>query len=86
MRYDLKQVEELCGQLGLRSRVVLEELDEWAEVDLGGQAVLCFVNAEYDKDCLVGFKGTDWHFHDDFTVLARDLGSSTRLNYLRTEQ
>ena len=66
MRYELKQVQELCGELGLRSSVVVEEPAEWAEVDLGGDAVLCFVNAAHDKDCLVGFKGTGWHFHDDF--------------------
>ena len=82
MRYDPKQVQELCGQLGLRSSVVVEGAAEWAEVDLGGQAVLCFVNAEHDKECLIGFKESGWHFHDDFVFEDRDRGAVIRLNYL----
>jgi len=82
MRYDLKQIQELCGQLGLRSSVVVEEPAECARVDLGGHAVLCFVNAEDDEDCLVGFKGTGWHFHDDFVFEDRDRRVEIRLNYL----
>jgi len=58
VRYDLKQVQELCAELGLRSSVVVEKPADWAEVDLGGDTVLCVVNAAHDKDCLVGFKGT----------------------------
>jgi hypothetical protein len=82
VRYELKQVQELCGELGLRSSVVVEEPAEWAEVDLGGDAVLCFVNAAHDKDCLVGFKGTGWHFHDDFVFEDRDGSVVISLNYL----
>ena len=82
MRYDLKQVQELCGYLGLHCRLVSDAHAEWVEVDLGQQAVLCLVNAEHDKDCLIGFKGTGWHFHDEFVLLDRDRGHEIRLNYL----
>jgi hypothetical protein len=78
MPYDLRLIRELCGELGLRSRLVP---DDSVEVDLGGDTVLCFVNAEDEKDCLVGFKGTGWHFHGDlpFTDKHRYV---TELNYL----
>ena len=78
MRYDLRLIHELCGELNLRSSIVA---DDFLEVDLGGDAVLCFVNSEDDKDCLIGFKGTPWHAHDDF-VFTDQRGYVTQLNYL----
>jgi hypothetical protein len=63
VRYDLKLIHELCGELGLRSRIVS---DESVEVDLGGDAILCFCNAALEKDCLIEFRDTPWHQHDDF--------------------
>ena len=82
MRYDLKQVQELCSEFGLQSKLLSDAGAEWVEVDLGEQAVLCFVNAAEDKDCLIGFKGTGWHFHDDFVFVDKDRGQVIRLNYL----
>lgn len=82
MRYDLKQVEKVCTELGLRCRIVSEESTDRAEIDLGEQAVLCLVNAEHDRDCLIGFKGTDWHFHGDFVFEDRDRGLEIKLDYL----
>ena len=78
MRYDLPLIHDLCAELRLRSTVVS---DERLEVHLGGDAVLCFVNSENDQDCLVGFKDTPWHAHDDFTFHDRR-GYCTELNYL----
>ena len=43
--------------------------------------MLCFVNAEYEKDCLIGFKDTGWHFHDDLGFIDKH-GHVTELNYL----
>jgi hypothetical protein len=78
VRYDLKLVHELCGELGLRSQVIPGDS---VEVDLGGEAVLCFINSEHEKDCLVGFKDTPWHFHDGL-CFADARGHVTELNYL----
>lgn len=66
----------------MESRLLSDAHAEWVEIDLGRQAVLCFVNAVQDKDCLIGFKGTGWHFHDEFVLLDRDRGHEIRLNYL----
>ena len=44
-------------------------------------AVLCFQNAEKDEDCLIGFKGTPWHTHDNL-MLADAHGNYVELNYL----
>jgi hypothetical protein len=78
VRYDLQLIQELCVELQLRSAALSAEE---VEVDLGGGAVLCFVNSEHDQDCLVGFKGTPWHAHDDFTFHDRQ-GNCVELNYL----
>ena len=78
LRYDLQLIHELCSELNLRSTVVSDDL---LELDLGGDAVLCFVNSKDEKDCLIGFKGTPWHAHDDF-VFTDDRGYVTQLNYL----
>ena len=78
MRYDLQLIQELCAELQLRSTPVsAQEVD----VDLGGGAVLCFINSEQDRDCLVGFEGTPWHAHNDFTFHDRQ-GYCIDLNYL----
>jgi hypothetical protein len=78
MRYDMRLIHKLCGELDLRSRMVR---DDCLEIDLGSNAVLCFVNSENEKDCLVGFKGTPWHAHGDF-VFTDHRGQFTQLNYL----
>jgi hypothetical protein len=63
----------------LRSRIVS---DESVEVDLGGDAVLCFENSEYEPDCLIAFKGeTRWHVHDQF-LFDDCRGNVIELNYL----
>jgi hypothetical protein len=78
VRYDLRLIQELCIELNLRSSIVA---DDSVEVDLGADALLCFVNSQNDKDCLVGFKGTPWHAHDDL-VFTDHRGYFTKLNYL----
>ena len=78
MRYDLKLVQELCDELGLRNAFA----DDVVEVDLGAGAVLCFVNAEQERDCLVGFKGGEWHAHDDFVFHDSRRNMGLRMNYL----
>ena len=78
MRYELQLIQELCAELQLRSTAVSAEE---VAVDLGGGAVLSFINSEHDQDCLVGFKDTPWHAHDDFTFHDRQ-GHCATLNYL----
>ncbi|HEX8534980.1 MAG TPA: hypothetical protein VF662_12500 [Allosphingosinicella sp.] len=62
MRYDLILLDEFCRELGLSSRL---RNNSSLEVSLGDEAVLCFVNAERDEDCLMGFADTPWHTHGD---------------------
>ncbi len=62
MRYDLDLLSEYCREIGLVSRIAVPST---LKVFLGDDAVLCFQNAEHEKDCLMGFLGTPWHTHDD---------------------
>ena len=39
------------------------------EIDLGDSGLLCFQNAEQERDSLIGFRGTPWHTHDDLTFV-----------------
>jgi hypothetical protein len=50
------------------------------EIDLGPAGSLCFQNAENDEDCLIGFRGTPWHTHDDLTFDGH--GHYIELSYL----
>ena len=78
MRYDFTLINELCGELGLSSRIRSSDL---LEIELGQGAVLCFQNAERDKDCLVGFEGTPWHTHDNF-MFDDGHGNFVEMDYL----
>ena len=78
MRYDLDLVSQLCREIGL---IVSAGTDRRVEVDLGRDAVLCFQNAEYDEDCLIGFLGTPWHTHDNL-MFADARGNYVELDYL----
>ena len=82
MRYNLEEVRQLCQQLGLPNKTVSDESAEWVEIDLGGESVLSVVNSQEEKDCLVGFNNTGWHFHDDFTFVHRDSGEVLSIDYL----
>jgi hypothetical protein len=78
MRYDLTLVSQLCRELGLSLRL---ETGDRVEIDLGGGAVLCFVNAERDEDCLIGFLESPWHDHGDL-MFADGRGNYIELDYL----
>jgi hypothetical protein len=78
MRYDLKLIHELCQELGLRSSYRSVDL---LTIELGGDCVLLFQNAERDEDCLVAFDGTPWHTHDVF-VFVDGRGYYTEMDYL----
>ena len=54
MRYDINLIQQLCSEIGLSARV---DTNQRVEVDLGEGAVLCFQNAEREKDCLIGSAG-----------------------------
>ncbi|MDZ4293144.1 MAG: hypothetical protein U1C47_14590 [Hydrogenophaga sp.] len=77
MRYELELIHQLSSELELPCNVA----DERAEVTLGQGVVLCFQNSERQEDCLIGFKGTPWHTHDDITF-EDGLGNSIELNCL----
>ena len=64
MKYDLDLIQELCSELSLR--VAARSSNEVA-VELDEGTVLIFVNAELEKDSLIGFEGGGWHYHDDLT-------------------
>ena len=77
MRYDLDLIQQLCREVSLSARVT----DQRVEIDLGQDVVLCFQNAEVDKDCLIGLLHYSWHTHDDLTFVdAR--GNYVELDYL----
>lgn len=78
MRYDFPLIQDFCREWGLPSCVVSNEL---LEVDLGEGAFLCFQNSERDQDCLLAFKGTPWHVHDDL-MFADGHGHCMEMNYL----
>jgi hypothetical protein len=64
MWYDLDLVHQLCGEIGLRSS--MSSPDELA-IELADGVRLTFKNLEREEDCLVGFNGTPWHTHGDFS-------------------
>jgi hypothetical protein len=78
MRYDLELIYQLCREIGLSARV---PADQRVEVDLGQGAVLCFQNAEREEDCLIEFRETEWHTHDDLTFMD-PRGHYIELDYL----
>jgi hypothetical protein len=78
MRYDFNMICELCNEIGLPARMHDEQC---VEVDLGPSGLLCFQNAEDDEDCLIGFRETPWHTHDDLTFV-NGRGHYIELNYL----
>ena len=78
MRYDLELIEQLCREIGLSAR---QSAEDRVEVDLGQGAILCFENAEREEDCLVGFLGTPWHFHDHL-MRVDGRGAYVELDYL----
>jgi hypothetical protein len=77
MRYDLDVILQLCREIGLSARMAGQR----AEVDLGQGAIPCFENAEREEDCLVGFRDTPWHYHDDL-IFADPRGNCIQLDYL----
>ncbi len=66
MRYDLNLIHELCQELGFRSRL---DGEGTVEIELKEDCVLVFQNFEGEDDCLVGFRGTPWHGHGNFTFV-----------------
>ena len=78
MRYELDLINELCGELGLRTR---RPSPDTLAIDVEPDVALVFVNAERDDDCLIGFEGTPWHYHDDLLCSDRH-GNYIRLGYL----
>ena len=65
MYYDLEMIVQACSEGDL----VATRMHASVEIDIGRGAVLCFQNAEEEQDCLVGFRETPWHTHDDFTFV-----------------
>jgi hypothetical protein len=78
MRYDLPLIQGFCRAAGWRSTGVS---DASLEIDLGGDAVLCFQKVESEDDCAFGFKGTAWHTHGDL-MFADRCGNYIEMNYL----
>ena len=78
MRYDLKLIDELCGELGLPTHFRDEQC---VDIDLGPAGVLCFQNAVNEKDSLIGFRESPWHTHGDLTFMDRR-GNYIELDYL----
>lgn len=60
MRYDLDLLNEYCREIGLDAAMPDRSS---LQISLGDGAILCFLNAERDDDCLMGFAGTPWHAH-----------------------
>jgi hypothetical protein len=76
MRYDLDLIHRLCEEVGLRSGT--SSPDELA-IELAESVRLTFRNTGQDDDSLVGFNGTPWHTHGDFTFV------DGRGNYVETD-
>lgn len=69
MSYDLKEIHKRCIELGISSEL---QLPQKLSVFVGDDVVLSFENSEQEEDCLVGFKGTSWHVHDEFMFVGRE--------------
>lgn len=69
MVYDLPLIQSLCLRLGL-SKVSLGE--NTLNVELAPSITLCVVNSKTPDDSLIGFLGTPWHNHGDFSFSRRD--------------
>jgi hypothetical protein len=76
MRYDLDLIHQLCKEVGLRSA---SSAPDGMAIELAEDVRLTFQNAGKDDDCLVGFNGTPWHTHGDFTFV------DGRGNYVETD-
>jgi len=63
MTYDLELLAELSKEVGFKQ---VELLGDSVEIEITTDAKLVFQNFDSD-DCLIGFKGTPWHIHDDIT-------------------
>jgi len=77
MLYELPLVKELCDEVGLKASI--RDGDEVA-IELDKITVLCVKNIDID-DCLIGFEGTPWHFHDDIQF-SDSRGYYTDVTYL----
>jgi hypothetical protein len=65
MRYDLPLIQAQCREAGFQTSM----LDGTClNVEVTHGIILCFVNAEREADCLIGFEDTPWHCHDDLQL------------------
>jgi hypothetical protein len=78
VRYDLKLIHDLCVEVGFHSHIQSEDR---IEIELGKGAILLFLNAAHDEDCLVCFEGTPWHTHDTIMFADND-GRNIEVDYL----
>lgn len=78
MRYDLAFLHDFAVELGFRAQTD----DTSLLIDLGEGAVLSFVNAERDQDCLIGFVGSPWHFHGAILTFFDPRGHYVELDHL----
>jgi len=77
MRYDLDLANVVCSEQGFPIVQARDRL----EVSLSKDAVLCIQNCEREEDCLIGFKDTPWHTHNDF-MFVDPRGRYTEMSYL----
>ena len=78
MRHDLRFLYDFCIELGLQAKCCESSI----LVDLGGGAILSFLNDKRDEDCLVGFLDGSWHFHSATLTFNDPRGHYTELDYL----
>ena len=77
MPYDFDFISESCKELGWQTSTHAKDV---LKVELEPSVILCFVNSEKEKDCLVGFEGTPWHTHGTF--LFGDSESTLEMDYV----
>ena len=78
MRYDLPFLHDFAVELGFG----VERDGTSLLIDLGEGAVLSFVNAERDEDCLIGFVDAPWHFHGATLAFSDPRGHYVELDQL----
>lgn len=76
--YDLDTLEELAGEMGLRT---VRSGPNVLEVHAEDSVVLEFQNLPDENDALVGFQGTPWHYHGQ-CILGTAPGTYVELNEL----
>lgn len=82
MTYDLLELKEHCLEIGISHDFASPNI---LSLEISKNANLCIINSEIEKDCLIGFEDTPWHFHGDYSWEGRGYFGDMDIRTLLTE-